>query len=326
MYRLVNASKLLKLSRLKIRNIREISVSNRLCDDDDDVIDDGPRELGIDESWKPPRIEFDPDDNPIYKTYKESIEEDDFYDEEILYKPKNVKDVENAESGNFKCGEFQGWGEDDQIDKMFFPEWRTSYSIRDRYTVRPNSSYLEEVYHGHWDQIKRDEDEIEKVMDMKWDEYVDMFGFTPAEYIGSPAYKAKYGENQKCWHDHVKNRKQHWWGQSPRKNCYAPAHTTQNACPLHRDYMLLPHYKNIPLIEQFICEFTGNPVAPLRSGLCLQATLEIDWALQLAYDKGYLLQPFRMYKPGDGWGLERPDYSEKLFRIDRTQHFRKSQN
>jgi len=33
-------------------------------------------------------------------------------------------------------------------------------------------------------------------MDMKWDEYVDMFGFTPAEYIGSPAYKAKYGENQ----------------------------------------------------------------------------------------------------------------------------------
>lgn len=65
------------------------------------------------------------DDNPIYKTYKESIEEDDFYDEEILYKPKNVKDVENAESGNFKCGEFQGWGEDDQIDKMFFPEWRT---------------------------------------------------------------------------------------------------------------------------------------------------------------------------------------------------------
>ena len=71
-----------------------------------------------------------------------------------------------------------------------------SYSIRDRYTVRPNSSYLEEVYHGHWDQIKRDEDEIEKVMDMKWDEYVDMFGFTPAEYIGSPAYKARYGENQ----------------------------------------------------------------------------------------------------------------------------------
>ena len=40
-------------------------------------------------------------------------------------KKKNVKDVENAESGNFKCGEFQGWGEDDQIDKMFFPEWRT---------------------------------------------------------------------------------------------------------------------------------------------------------------------------------------------------------
>ena len=60
MYRLVNASKLLKLSRLKIRNIRELSVSNRLCDDDDEAIDDGPRELGIDESWKPPRIEFDP--------------------------------------------------------------------------------------------------------------------------------------------------------------------------------------------------------------------------------------------------------------------------
>ena len=38
MYRLVNASKLLKLSRLKIRNIREVSVSNRLCEDDDDVI------------------------------------------------------------------------------------------------------------------------------------------------------------------------------------------------------------------------------------------------------------------------------------------------
>ena len=60
MYRLVNASKLLKLHRLKIRNSREISVSNRLYDEDDEVIDEGPRELGIDESWKPPRIEFDP--------------------------------------------------------------------------------------------------------------------------------------------------------------------------------------------------------------------------------------------------------------------------
>ena len=60
MYRLVNASKLLKLHRLKIRNTREISVSNRLYDEDDEVIDEGPRELGIDESWKPPRIEFDP--------------------------------------------------------------------------------------------------------------------------------------------------------------------------------------------------------------------------------------------------------------------------
>ena len=58
------------------------------------------------------------------------------------------------------------------------------------------------------------------------------------------------------------------------------AHVTQNVCPLHRDYMLLPHYKNIPLIKQFICEFTGNPVAPVRSGLCMQATLEIDWALR----------------------------------------------
>ena len=61
------------------------------------------------------------------------------------------------------------------------------------------------------------------------------------------------------------------------------AHISQNCCPLHRDYMLLPHYKNIPLIKQFICEFTGNPVAPLRSGLCLQATLEIDWALRKYY-------------------------------------------
>ena len=60
MYRLVNASKLLKLARLKIRNIREISVSNRLYDEDDEAVDEGPRELGIDESWKPPRIEFDP--------------------------------------------------------------------------------------------------------------------------------------------------------------------------------------------------------------------------------------------------------------------------
>jgi len=326
MYRLVNASKFLKISRSKIRNIRQISISNRLCDDNDDAIDDGPRELGIDESWKPPRIEFDPDDNPIYKTYKESIETDDFYDEEILYQPKNVRDVDDAECGKFLEGEFQGWGEKDQIDQMFFPEWRTSYSSRDRYIVRPNSSYLEEVYHGHWDQIKRDEDEVEKFMDMKWDEYVDMFGFTPAEYIGSPSYKAKYGDNEKCWHDHVKNRKQHWVPQGQRRACYTPAHITQNCCPLHRDYMLLPHYKNIPLIKQFICEFTGNPVAPLRSGLCYQATLEIDWALQLAYDKGYLLQPFRLYKPGDGWGLERPDYSEKLFRLDHTEHFRKTEN
>ena len=75
-------------------------------------------------------------------------------------------------------------------------------------------------------------------MDMRWDEYVDMFGFTPAEYIDSPQYKAKYGENQvifsfhtcnllyitfqKCWHDHIKNKIGHFYNQNARRKCYAP--------------------------------------------------------------------------------------------------------
>ena len=52
-----------------------------------------------------------------------------------------------------------------------------------------------------------------------------------------------------------------------------------NACPLHRDYQLLVHYKNIPLLKQFMCPTMGNIMSPLRTGICLQAHLELEVAL-----------------------------------------------
>ena len=55
----------------------------------------------------------------------ERYSEEDCHEEEILYYPKNLKEPEHAECGKFLEGQFQGWGEKDQLDQMFFPEWRS---------------------------------------------------------------------------------------------------------------------------------------------------------------------------------------------------------
>ena len=70
-----------------------------------------------------------------------------------------------------------------------------------------------------------------------------------------------------------------------REACFNPAKTSLNACPLHRDYQLLVHYKNLPLLKQFMCPTMGNIMSPLRTGICLQAHLELEVALSTLSSK-----------------------------------------
>ena len=72
----------------------------------------------------------------------------------------------------------------------------STYSSRDRTFTRPNTTYLTESYDAHWDIYKRDYDELKKHMDMRWDEYIKEWGYTPVEYFGNNSYKAKYKDDE----------------------------------------------------------------------------------------------------------------------------------
>ena len=153
-------------------------------------------------------------------------------------------------------------------------------------------------------------------MDLRWDQYVETFGYTPPEYFETEAFRqflasflllivfrARYGDDEKVWWSYFKNKKNRNPPQMAREACFTPAKTSLNACPMHRaqgfqklknpkteilflfvktltkDYQLLVHYKNIPLFKQFMCPTMGNIMSPLRTGLCMQAHLELEVAL-----------------------------------------------
>jgi len=200
-------------------------------------------------------------------------------------------------------GEFQGYGNVDRLDDMFYPEWRTTWTTLDRVSRRVNSRYFDEPFDAHWQWKKFQQDDILDTMDRRYEQYVREFGYKPEEYFDQPEYFAKYGNDEAVWHSWVKNQKRSWPTQAIRFQCHNPQYTTMTACPIHRDVKLLVHYKNVKLLKMFIDPTAGNILHGLRTGCCGQAQLELECALKLAWERGFLLQPLHMYEKRGGWGV-----------------------
>ena len=85
-------------------------------------------------------------------------------------------------------------------------------------------------------------------MDMKWDQYVETFGYTPPEYFETDAFRqyfgyflviyfvfrARYGDDEKVWWSYFRNKKNNNPPQMAREACFTPAKVSLNACPMHR--------------------------------------------------------------------------------------------
>ena len=59
-------------------------------------------------------------------------------------------------------------------------------------------------------------------MDLRWDQYIEEFGYTPPEYFETAAFKAKYGDDEKVWWSYFRSFKGSWPSQMPREACFSP--------------------------------------------------------------------------------------------------------
>ena len=97
------------------------------------------------DSWQPVPIEFD-DDEQV----------DNFELPSVYSEPLKVKENEKTPKGSFKLGKFQGFGNTDYLDETYRPEWRTGYSVRDRYYNRINNPNMLEVHQSYWSYDERE--------------------------------------------------------------------------------------------------------------------------------------------------------------------------
>jgi len=301
--------------RLAARSVlrRQLFFTRALKTEEVDEVDISVKLSPMD-SWQPVPFELDDDD----------LAEEFEYPPQKFKETKKVMEADKTKKGSFSAAKFQGFGNTDYLDEMYWPEWRTGYFSRDRYYSRINNPNLTEVHQAYWAVHDREIWEAEKHMDLRWNQYIDEFGYAPDAYFETDAFRAKYGDDEKVWFSYFRSQKGPRESQMAREACFNPAKTSLNACPLHRDYQLLVHYKNLPLLKQFMCPTMGNIMSPLRTGICLQAHLELEVALTLAWQKGYLLQPIHHYRPANGWdtGRSSDDLEEMVNIDDKLEHFR----
>ncbi|KOB74692.1 Uncharacterized protein OBRU01_08034 [Operophtera brumata] len=120
---------------------------------------------------------------------------------------------------------------------------------------------------------------------------------TSMKYLQSKAYQQTYGDNP-VW---VLYRRNHKGGFAPRKTRRSCVRngviSTGNPCPICRDEYLVLDHKNTKLLEQFISQYTGQILEPIKTGLCQRKNKELLVAIERAWDQGFLTYdvPFREY-------------------------------
>jgi len=171
--------------------------------------------------------------------------------------------------------------------------------------------------HFNIDQLKKEDDE-------QWEAYIKRYGYSPAEYMESPDYEARYGgpcdnKDNYVWSRYnyfrPKTRSFQIW--YTRHNCFFPdsdvpgqfhrdptftfnrdphfiyknlhgTYTTNHPCPLCRDFRLQLNYRNVPLLKQFIEPDAGTPLPTWMTRLCETKAHWVDQSVEAARILGYM--------------------------------------
>ncbi|XP_006011869.1 28S ribosomal protein S18b, mitochondrial isoform X2 [Latimeria chalumnae] len=119
----------------------------------------------------------------------------------------------------------------------------------------------------------------------------------PWEYLESEEYIERYGSHP-VWADYRRNHKGGIPPQKTRKTCIRGGKVCGNPCPICRDQKLQIDYRNVKLLEQFMCPHTGIIYHPTRTGVCMKQSKKLTKAIESAQDHGLLSfrVPFMEFK------------------------------
>ncbi|KAM8985850.1 small ribosomal subunit protein mS40 [Ara ararauna] len=122
----------------------------------------------------------------------------------------------------------------------------------------------------------------------------------PWEYLESEEYRATYGD-QPVWFGYRRNHKGAIPPQRTRKACLRKGRRVGNPCPICRDRNLHVDYRNVKLLDQFICPHSGIVFHPTRTGVCMKQHKLLSKAIAQAQDHGllWLQVPFVPTPQGD---------------------------
>ncbi|XP_075769920.1 small ribosomal subunit protein mS40 [Pelodiscus sinensis] len=109
----------------------------------------------------------------------------------------------------------------------------------------------------------------------------------PWEYLETEEYIERYGEKP-VWFGYRRNHKGAIPPQKTRKTCIRGKKIAGNPCPVCRDQKLHLDYRNVKLLEQFICSHTGVTFHPTHTGVCMKQYKRLTQAIDKARDHGLL--------------------------------------
>ncbi|XP_011769090.1 small ribosomal subunit protein mS40 isoform X1 [Macaca nemestrina] len=120
----------------------------------------------------------------------------------------------------------------------------------------------------------------------------------PWKYLESEEYQERYG-SRPVWADYRRNHKGGVPPQRTRKTCIRGNKVAGNPCPICRDHKLHVDFRNVKLLEQFVCAHTGIIFHSLYTGVCVKQHKRLTQAIQKARDNGLLIYHIPQVEPRD---------------------------
>ncbi|NWR40202.1 RT18B protein, partial [Tachuris rubrigastra] len=100
-------------------------------------------------------------------------------------------------------------------------------------------------------------------------------------------YRVTYGDKP-VWFGYRRNHKGAIPPQRTRKACLRRGKPVGNPCPICRDRNLLVDFRNVKLLDQFICPHSGVVFHPTHTGVCMRQHKLLSKAIAQAQDHGLL--------------------------------------
>uniref|UniRef100_H0WPW2 Small ribosomal subunit protein mS40 n=2 Tax=Otolemur garnettii TaxID=30611 RepID=H0WPW2_OTOGA len=120
----------------------------------------------------------------------------------------------------------------------------------------------------------------------------------PWKYLESEEYQNRYG-SRPVWADYRRNHKGGIPPQRTRKTCIRRSKVAGNPCPICRDHKLHVDFRNVKLLEQFVCAHTGIIFHAPYTGVCMKQHKRLTQAIQKARDHGLLSYYIPQVEPRD---------------------------